>query len=301
MNQSSVATAVGPFGRSRAYDFVELLKPRLSSLVLFTTAVGFLIGHFGVLDLASLVRLFNTIAGTALVAGGAMALNQYLERETDALMRRTMGRPLPTRRVAPGEALAFGMGIAALGLLYLAVATNLLAVILAAATMSSYLLAYTPLKQRTPLCTLVGSVPGAIPPVIGYVAAAGRIDLMAWSLFAILFVWQLPHFLAIGWMYRGDFACGRHRVLPALDESGRRTAHHIVLFCLLLIPTALLPTLLGCSGSLYAIIALTLGSVFLVCGLRFMARRSQRAARLVFVVSISYLPLLLIAMLSDRY
>lgn len=300
MNPSTAAATASPLGRRRASDFTQLLKPRLSSLVLFTTAVGHLVGNLGVWDLASLVRLFHTVAATALVAGGAMALNQYIERETDGLMRRTMRRPLPAGRIAPGEALVCGMGIASLGLIYLAAATNLLAVGLAALSIGIYLFAYTPLKQRTPLCTLVGSVPGAIPPVIGYAAAAGEVDLVACSLFAILFVWQLPHFLAVGWMYRGDFACGRHRVLPALDESGRRTAQHIVLFGLLLIPAGLLPALLGFSGAIYAAVATVLGCAFLISGLRFMVHRSQRAARTVFIASISYLPLLLIAMLSDR-
>ena len=300
MSESSAIATVVPVRLNRLGDFVELLKPRLSALVLFTTAVGFLIGHIGGLNAAVIGHLFHTIFGTALVAGGAMALNQYIERETDALMRRTMGRPIPAGRVTPGEALAFGVGISLSGLLYLAATTCILAVVLAAVTSGTYLFAYTPLKQRTPLCTLVGSIPGAIPPVIGYVAAAGRIDLIAWSLFAILFVWQLPHFLAIGWMYRGDFACGGHRVLPALDETGRRTGHHIVLFCLLLIPTGLLPTLLGFGGLSHAAVASALGVAFLVSGLRFMVRRSHGAARLVFVASISYLPLLLVSMLSDR-
>lgn len=289
---SSKALA-GSSAGSRLGNYLALMKLRLVSLVLVTTAVGFTLGS----DIATRSHFFlelgHVILGTGLVAAGAMALNQYLERVSDGLMRRTAHRPLPSRRLAPGDALLAGIGTAAAGLLYLASVVNLLAAALAGLTLISYLFLYTPLKTRTPLCTLVGGIPGAIPPMIGYAAAVGHIDGVAAMLFAILFTWQMPHFYAIAWLYREDYARGGQRMLPVVDPSGRRTARQVVVFSLLLAGVTLLPGLGGVAGTLYLAGAIALGSVFVAFSVMLAWSRTALAARQLFFVSVLYLPLLL--------
>lgn len=296
-NSTSITIAAS---RGRVSDFVELCKLRLSGLVLFTTAVGFYVGQQRALDLASLITLVNTILGTSLVASAAMVLNQYMERGTDAVMQRTMNRPIPSGRISPAEALLFGLALSVIGLACLAVLVNGLVAFLAAVTLTSYLFLYTPLKTRTPLCTLVGAFPGAIPPMIGYAAACGVVDLRALSLFAILFVWQLPHFLAIAWLYRDDYARGGQLMLPVLDPHGVRTAQHIVLLSLMLVPTALLPGVVGITGPFYMLVSMALGIGFFICALRLARVKSRALARQVFFASIIYLPLLLVFLATDR-
>lgn len=292
--------AVLPRARARWSDYGELLKARLVSLVLVTTAVGFLMGYVGPYDGVFWTGLLRTILGTALVAGGAMALNQYLERRTDALMARTRSRPLPEGRIAPPEALVFGTVLSLCGIGYLCASVNVLTGALAALTSATYLLLYTPLKTRTPLCTLVGAVSGAIPPMMGYTAAAGLVTAEAWLLFAILFVWQMPHFLAIAWLYREDYAAGRQMMLPVVDPSGTATARQMVSFSLTLLPVTLMPTVVGMTGAVYFFAALVLGLAFLAFAVLVAVTRTKPAARAMFLASVLYLPALLTMMMLDR-
>jgi protoheme IX farnesyltransferase len=289
-----VALAAAP---ARAADFVELTKPRITFLVLVTTAVGYALGvgsafHPGV--------FLSLLVGTALVSGGASALNQWAERDADALMARTVTRPLPSGRLAPADALAFGLSISIVGLALLAGAVNGLAALLAAVTLAIYVLAYTPLKRVTSLCTLVGAVPGAIPPMIGWAAARGSLDREAWALFAVLFLWQLPHFLSIAWIYREDYARAGFPMLPVTDPDGRSTARQTVAYAAALIPATLLAGAFSAAGESYLWSALALGGIFVACTVAFALRRSVRSARLVFLVSVIYLPAVLGLMVLDR-
>lgn len=281
----------------RAADFLELTKPRVVLMVLVTTSVGFYLGSWRVLDY---VRLLHTLVGTALAAGGTIALNQFLERDVDALMKRTRLRPLPDGRLRPAEALAFGVAITAGGLLYLMLAVNPLSGLITATIVSSYLFVYTPLKQKTPLCTVVGAFPGALPPVIGWAAARGEIGLEAWVLFAILFLWQLPHSLAIAMLYRDDYARAGFRLLPVVDPDGRSTGCQVVSNCLALLAVGLLPTLIGLAGMVYFFAALTLGVIFLWYGINLAVSRSAAGARRLLLVSLVYLPVLLGLMALDK-
>jgi protoheme IX farnesyltransferase len=286
--------------RGSVADFVELMKLRLASLVLVTTAVGFCVGYPGPTDTQFFGLLLHCVFGTALVAAGAMVLNQYMERETDALMERTMERPIPAGRITPGDALIFGTLLAISGIAYLCGVVNVLTGVLATLTIGSYLFAYTPLKTRTPLCTIVGAVPGAIPPMMGYAAATDTIDVNAWTLFAILFIWQMPHFLAIAWLYREDYARGRQLMLPVVDPTGSSTGAQTVLFSLALVPVTLAPTLLRMAGVWYFGAALLLGLAFLGCAVLVAIGRTDRAARQMFLMSVLYLPILLGFMVWDR-
>ena len=281
---------------ARVGDFLELTKPRITMLVLVTAAVGYAVGAGRGLDPAAFVAL---LAGTALVAGGASALNQYSERDADARMDRTRRRPLPSGRVTPAEALAFGLAVAGAGLLLLA-AVNSLTALLGAAALASYVLLYTPLKRVTSLCTVVGAVPGAIPPLMGWAAARGSLGLGAWTLFAILFLWQLPHFLAIGWIYRADYARGGFPMLPVVDGDGGSTGRQMMLYSAALLPVTLLAGSVAAAGSGYLWSALVLGLVFFASSARFARTRSVAAARLLFLVSVLYLPALLGLMVFDR-
>lgn len=281
-------------------DYIELLKLRLASLVLVTTMVGFCLGFSGPYDGVFFARFACLAVGTLLVAGGAMVLNQYMERHTDALMQRTRTRPLPEGRITPGEALIYGGLISVLGTVVLATTVNPLTAVLGLLTLASYLLMYTPLKTRTPLCTIVGAISGAIPPMMGWTAATGRIDIEAWLLFAILFVWQMPHFLAIAWLYREDYARGRQLMLPVVDPSGTNTSRQMVSFSLTLLPVTLMPSVVGMAGAVYFVGAVVLGVGFLGFAMAVAAGLTQTAARRMFIVSIVYLPALLGLMLLDR-
>jgi protoheme IX farnesyltransferase len=280
--------------------YVELMKLRLVSLVLVTTAVGFYAASTRPHDAVFFARLAQTLLGTVLLAGGSMVLNQVMERETDALMRRTQTRPLPEGRIGVLEASAFGAVLVALGAGCLCAAVNVLTGALGLLTVAVYLLLYTPLKTRTPLCTIVGAVSGAIPPMMGCTAAAGAITAEAWLLFAILFVWQMPHFLAIAWLYRGDYARGRQMMLPVVDPSGTSTARQMVSFTLTLLPVTLMPAVFGMAGGAYFAAALAMGLAFLGFALGVAVWRTQRAARAMFIVSVVYLPVLLAVMMWDR-
>src|SRR6266567_5778084 len=241
--------------RSTVSDYWTLTKPEVNVLVLASTLAGFYLGSRGPL---SGLRLVHTLLGTLLVASGTATLNQFIEREYDARMRRTANRPLPAGRLAPSWALGFGVLLSAAGALDLALAVNALSSLLALLTLGSYLAFYTPLKRRTPLCTLVGAFPGAMPPLIGWAAARGSLSLEAWVLYAILFFWQFPHFLSIAWMYREDYARAGLLMLPQNDPQGRRAARQILVTSLALLPISLLPTLLGQMGWVYFLGALPL-------------------------------------------
>jgi protoheme IX farnesyltransferase len=292
-----VCAAPLPLARSRVADYLELTKPRVTVLVLFTVAAGTWLAAPGVPDLGVLL---HALCGTALVAAGASALNQLLERHSDALMRRTENRPLPAGRLQPGEVLVFGAGLGACGLAYLGLTVRQpLAVGVAAFTFLSYVLLYTPLKRVTTLNTLVGAVPGALPPVIGWTAVRGALDAEALGLFLILFLWQVPHFLAIAWMYREDYARAGLRMLPTVDPRGSLTSRHMTGYCLALIPASLAPVALGQAGPLYLIGALFLGISFLGTALGFARTLSSAQARRVLRASLVYLPLLLALLLLE--
>lgn len=284
-------------GYRRALDFLELTKPRVTLMVLVTTFVGF---YLGSAEVPASLRLIQTLIGTALASAGTLALNQFMEREADALMKRTRYRPLPDGRIQPGEALLFGVALTAAGLWVLALAVNLLSALVTATIVVSYLLVYTPLKQRSPLCGLVGAVPGALPPVIGWAAARGTIGLEAWVLFALLFLWQVPHTLAIARLYRDDFARAGIRFLPVVEPEGGSTGRQIVGHSLALLTASLLPTLLGIAGSLYFLTAFLLGIGFLFFGVALALSQSLASARWLVLASIIYLPVLLVIMALDR-
>lgn len=284
-------------GARRALDFLELTKPRVALMVLVTTFVGF---YLATEPMAGYWLLFETLLGTALAAGGTLALNQYLERQADALMDRTRHRPLPDGRIQPGEALIFGTLVAVTGLLILALTVNVLSALVTAAIVTSYLFIYTPLKQRSSLCGLVGAVPGALPPVIGWTAARGGFDIEAWVLFAILFLWQIPHTLAIARLYRDDFAKAGIQFLPVIECNGWISGRQIIAHSLALLAVSLLPTLLGLAGALYFLVALLLGSGFLAYGVGLAVYQSMVAARRLLFASLIYLPVLLVVMALDR-
>ena len=281
---------------TRAGDFLELTKPRITTLVVITAAVGYAVGVKGGFDPAVFTAL---LFGTAMVAGGASALNQHSERELDGRMERTRLRPLPAGRVTPAEALAFGLAVSGAGLVLLAT-VNVLTPLLGAAALASYVLLYTPLKRITSLCTVVGAIPGAIPPMMGWAAARGTVGAAAWALFGILFLWQLPHFLAIGWIYREDYARAGFPMLTVLDLDGRSTGRQMMLYSAALIPVTLLAGAFAAAGNGYLWCALLLGLLFFASSARFAWTRSTAAARGLFLVSILYLPALLGLMVFDR-
>jgi protoheme IX farnesyltransferase len=278
--------------RARVADFVELTKPRITFLVLITTLVGFYMGSTGDLQLWLLA---HTIIGSGLVAAGASALNQYYERDFDARMLRTRTRPLPDGRVTPGEALAFSVALSVGGVVYLTVFVPLTA-LLGALTLLAYVFVYTPLKTRTPWCTLIGAFPGAMPPLMGWAGARGEIDAAAWSLFAILFLWQMPHFFAISWIFTEDYARGGFAVHTRGQSAGRQ----IILYCSALIPVSILPSLLGTTGHYYLWGGLLLGFIYLAYGVAVALFRSNTHAQRLLRVSVIYLPALLALMTFDK-
>ena len=288
-----------PFARvvRRAADFFELAKPRVVIMVLITAFVGFYVGSAALPDY---LRLINMLLGTALAAGGTLALNQFMERQSDALMKRTRHRPIPDGRVQPGEAFWFGAVVTLAGLAYLALAVNAISAWVTALITASYLLLYTPMKRKSSLCILAGAVPGALPPVIGWVAARGRLDIDAWVLFAILFLWQVPHTLAIAWLYRDDYARAGIQFLPVIDPDGSSTNRQILSHCAALLAVSLLPTLLGLAGAVYFTVAFVLGVGFLASGVRLAMESSLNGARRLLFASLIYLPVLLLMMALDR-
>jgi len=287
-------------------DYIELTKPRITWLILMSTGIGYFFGLRGAgnwlafLGSVHLLPLLHTILGTGLLASGTAALNQWYERDADRHMRRTADRPLPSGKMAPAHALAFGSALSVVGFLDLWLGVNLLCASIGAFTLASYLFLYTPMKQRTWWSTTVGAVPGAMPPIIGYAAAAGAVTREAWVLGAILFLWQFPHFYAIAWMYKDDYARAGIRMLPVVEPDCRSTARQIVLYGIVLIPASLIPAMLGMSGRLYVMGALLLGLWFLYSGVRVALERTILRARNVLLTSVLYLPLIYGLMLLDR-
>jgi protoheme IX farnesyltransferase len=278
-------------------DLVELTKPRITLLVTLTAAVGYFMGSAGSVEGEGLLFL---LLGTLLTAGGANVLNQVLERDADARMHRTRGRPLPAGRVTPNAALGYGTVLGLLGVLLIALTLNLTAAALAAATLACYVFVYTPLKRVTSLNTLVGAVPGALPPLGGWAAASGSVPREAWLLFLIMFLWQVPHFLAIAWILREDYLRGGFRMLTVHDTDGVVTGRHIALGALALVPVSLAPTLAGMAGRTYFFGALLLGAAFALLSLYMAHRPDQRRARWLFLGSVLYLPALLAVMMVDK-
>jgi protoheme IX farnesyltransferase len=278
-------------------DLAELVKARLTLLVLLTTAVGFYLGSETPIDYRALL---NTVFGTAAAAAGAAALNQWWERRADALMRRTKTRPIPGGRMSPLQALALGAALSVFGVVYLAIVCNALSAALTAITIVIYIFAYTPLKRASTANTAVGAIPGAIPPMIGWAAARGDVGAGAWSLFVIVFLWQLPHFFAIAWMCREDYSRAGFRMISSDDASGERSASQSVFFCILLLILAGLPAFVGIASYIYEAVELLLGALFVAVAMRFLRLRTQSAARLLFIASIVYLPLLLGALVLTK-
>jgi protoheme IX farnesyltransferase len=283
--------------KSRFVVFSELVKARLTLLVLITALVGFYVGARGALDWALMI---HTLLGTALLACGAAALNQLIEREHDAKMRRTEGRPLPSGRLQPDTVLVFGGFSSMAGLIYLAFGVNLLTSLLGAVTLVTYVFVYTPLKRLTWLNTTVGAIPGALPPLMGWTAATGELTGAGWALFAILFFWQIPHFLAIAWMYRDEYAKAGFVMLPGVDPTGERTAHQAVSHAIGLLIVSLCPVLFRVAGATYFVGALLIGLVFLAAAFAFALQLNVSRARQLFFASIIYLPLLLGLMVFDK-
>ncbi len=277
--------------------FADLVKARLTTLVLLTTLVGFYLGWRGAMNFA---LMFNTLAATALVAAGASALNQWLEREYDAKMRRTQSRPLPSGRLQPATVAIFGGVCSVAGLIYLAVAVNLLTSVIGAVTLVSYLFIYTPLKRVTWWNTAIGAVPGALPPLMGWTAARGELSSEGWALFAILFFWQLPHFFAIAWIYKDEYAKAGFKMLPAIDPDGQRTAQQAVSNTLALLAVSLFPFVFKMAGTTYLAGAVVLGAGFLWGAIQFSRQLTLARARQLFFASIIYLPLLLALMVWDK-
>lgn len=282
-------------GKLAAYS--ELTKPRITFLVTLTAAAGFCMGSPGGVDY---VRLLNMCVGIALLCSGISTLNQYMERDLDGLMRRTQARPLPAGRLSPSEAALFGVSLCIIATVYLAIFINGLSALLGLATLASYLFVYTPLKTKTTLSTVFGAFPGAMPPLIGWAAARGQIGVEAWILFAILFLWQFPHFLAIAWMYRDDYARAGIKMLPVVEPEGRVTGQQIITYTLLLVPVSLLPVAVGIAGSIYLVGAAALGSGFLFFSAKAALVRTTWQARKLLLASVLYLPALFALMVLNR-
>ena len=282
--------------RERLAAYLELTKPRITSLIVLTSAAGFCLASRSV----DYVALVSAMTGIALLSSGIATLNQYMERDLDGLMRRTADRPLPSGKLAPWEALWFGVGLTVLAEVYLAVLVNPLTALLGFFVIAGYLFGYTPLKTRTSLSTMVGAFPGAVPPLIGWTAARGELSVEAWVLFAILFLWQFPHFLAIAWMYREDYGRAGILMLPVVEPEGRVTGQQIVAYTVMLLPVSLLPTALGISGKVYFYGAIVLGLLFLYSSIRAAFSQSRQQARRLLLASVLYLPLLFILMVLNR-
>jgi protoheme IX farnesyltransferase len=293
--RADAAVLPGSYARSR--DFVALAKPRLNLLVVASTLVGYAMADGEPLGF---LRIGGLLLGTGLVAGGASAFNQVIERDLDALMKRTRTRPMPDQRLQPIEGVLFGTAITLAGLLTIVLSANLLAAAVALATLLTYVVVYTPLKRRSSFGTVIGAIPGALPPIIGWAASSGALPPQAWTLFGIMFLWQLPHFLSIAWLYREDYARAGFPMLPVLEPDGRSTGRQAVVYAAALVPFSLSPSLMGMAGGIYFAGALVLGLVFLWITLQFARTRSVPNARRLFFSSITYLPVLWILMIVNR-
>ena len=297
---SAQVAAAGPLPSAipnRMRAFAQLTKPRLNFMVLTTTFIGYFVAEAGAFDLW---RLFHTMVGTALVAGGASALNMYAERHRDARMARTARRPLPSGRVTPLEAVTFGVLLGVVGSAYLFFAVNPLTALLGLLTLLIYVWIYTPMKVTSTFNTAVGAISGALPPVMGWTAVRDTLGIEAAVLFAILFLWQHPHFFALAWMYKADYEKGGYQMLPSQDPDGVLTGNLMVLFSLALIPTSLVLSLTGLEGSLYAIGALLLGLNYVRVSVQFNRKRTGKLAKKVFAASLIYLPALMALMMLDK-
>jgi heme o synthase len=298
LHPNVAAEAVAPSSaKARAAAYIELTKPRITFLIVLTSAAGFCLGSRGAVNYLTFV---HAMIGIAFLSSGIGTLNQFMERDLDGLMRRTADRPLPSGRLFPFEALWFGIVLTLTAELYLALFVNLLTAVLGLTVIVGYLFMYTPLKTRTTLSTAVGAFPGAMPPLMGWTAARGEIDVAAWVLFAILFLWQFPHFLAIAWMYREDYGRAGIRMLPVVEPDGRVTGQQIIVYSLMLVPVTLLPAMLGISGRLYLVAALVLGVLFVATSIRAALSKSNQHARQLLLASVLYLPLLFGVMVLNR-
>src|ERR1700722_17340747 len=303
---STSALDIGPGARtatsvrSSIPDFVALTKPEVNFLIVIATFAGFYLGYSGDLHNFPVERMLNALCGTLLVASGTGTLNQYLEHRFDAQMRRTRRRPIAVGRLPPGVAAWFGISLSIVGSAYLLATVSALSSALAVFTAATYLLIYTPLKRKTPLCTLAGAVPGAMPPLIGWAAASGTLNLEAWGLYLVLFLWQFPHFMAIAWMYRDDYARAGYLVLPPGEQSGRFMSWQTLLTSLALIPVSLLPTLIDRAGPVYFVLAGILSSLFFYYSARLAFQRSTLAARRLLWASIVYLPLAFCLLMLEK-
>ena len=275
--------------REKLSAYVELTKPRITFLIVLTSAAGFYLGARGNLNY---LVFFHAMAGIALLSSGIATLNQYMERHLDGLMRRTAARPLPTGKLSPFEALIFGASLTVAAEAYLAVLVNPLTGALGLSVIAGYLFCYTPLKTRSTLSTFIGAFPGAMPPLMGWTAARGAMSTEAWVLFAILFLWQFPHFLAIAWMYREDYERAGIVMLPVIEPEGRITGQQIIAYTLMLLPVSLIPTWMGIAGSVYFYGAIVLGLLFLYSSVRAAFSKSRQQARRLLLASVLYLPLL---------
>lgn len=298
LNSTAAAQALAPPGvKTRATAYVELTKPRITTLIMLTSAAGFALGSRGPINY---LVFAHALIGIGLLSSGIGTLNQFIERDLDGLMRRTENRPLPSGRLFPFEALWFGVTLTALSEIYLSAFVNVLTALLGLTVIAGYLFVYTPLKTRTSLSTALGAFPGAMPPLMGWTAARGEIDIGAWVLFAILFLWQFPHFLAIAWMYREDYGRAGIRMLPVLEPDGRVTGQQIIAYAVMLVPVSLLPTIIGVSGRIYFVAALVLGLLFLASSIRAALSKSNQHARQLLLASVLYLPLLFGVMVLNR-
>jgi len=279
------------------WDYLELTKPNVVWLILMSTLVGYYVAAPGQL---SLIAMFHVVFATGLMAAGTGALNQWWEQRTDCLMQRTENRPLPSGRLSSVGALSFGLALAAAGLVYAAVAVNMLSFWVGLATVVSYVLVYTPLKTRSPLATFVGAFPGAAPLLLGWTAARNNLSLEGWVLFAILFLWQFPHFYAIAWMYREDYGRAGIKMLPVVDPEGSSTGRQIIAYAFNLIPVSVAPWMLGMAGPVYGVAAVILGSVYLYYGVRLARIKTHAAARKLLLASVVYLPLLYLFLVADK-
>jgi heme o synthase len=295
---TDVPVAAEPLAlRERLAAFAELTKPRITFLIVLTSAAGFCLGSKGSFDY---LALFNSLFGIALLSSGIATLNQYMERDLDARMRRTLSRPLPAGKLSAAHALAFGLALTVFAEIYLALFVNLLTAAFGVTVIVGYLLCYTPLKTRSSLSTVVGAFPGAMPPLMGWTAATGFVGAEAWALFAILFAWQLPHFLAIAWMYREDYARAGILMLPVVEPACRITAQQIVIWSLLLVPVSLFPALLGTTGAVYFYGAFVLGILFLGTSIHAALVHTRQGARRLLLASVLYLPVLFGLMVFNK-
>ncbi|HEX9656822.1 MAG TPA: heme o synthase [Bacteroidota bacterium] len=297
MNHNVSPEGAVSISRSRVTDYITLMKPELTLLSVCTALVSCFMAAWGTFPLVPLLDVF---VGTLLIGAGAGALNQYIERDFDAMMRRTENRPLPAGRLSRNEALVFGSTLSMAGVVFLFLTTNLLAAFLGATTLVSYVFLYTPLKRITPFSTVIGGIPGALPPVIGWTAVRGEITVEALVLFGILFLWQMPHFYSLAWMYRKDYERAGYPMLTVLDESGQKTSIQILIHSALLIPVSILLTLTSTTGTVYGVSALIIGILFFIAACRLFKLRTNGAARTVFFASLIYLPLLMFLMAIDK-